>query len=298
MRVMSKVSMCVALIAISCVVWGDSLMAQEKRQKVRKEQKAKKAKKAKKVNPAKYLLRANRLASAGALKRSIPHYNKAIKSGQEQYPIAHFNLGEVYKAQKKCGPAVLHYQAFLALGQDADTIKLSKRGVRECARAEWQTLSVQVEPVLDSTVLVDGNIVALGKPLKALTLASGRYDLEVRVRDYITHKETIKIQKEPVARTFKLERQTFFGTAKMELAVEGARVSLEPKLLDKVDPSIQKRVWMTPIKNEIRLPTGKYFLEVKKKGYDRWIRNIYVRRDSETLVQINLTKSLPSEIQK
>src|SRR5690554_8126667 len=79
------------------------------------------------INAAWEFERANRLASAGALTRSIPHYKKVLEAAPGRYIQAYFNLGEVYRLKGECREAVLLFGLCLNMetkeGNGADAEK-------------------------------------------------------------------------------------------------------------------------------------------------------------------------------
>ena len=100
-----------------------------------------------KIDPYAELQRANKLASYNALTRSVPHYKKVIKAAPRQYPIAHFNLGEVYRVKGECAPGVLYYEAYLRVGQDEGALQDARDAIKECtAGKETALLTIQPAP--------------------------------------------------------------------------------------------------------------------------------------------------------
>jgi len=47
---------------------------------------------------------------------------------------------------------------------------------------------------------------------------------------------------------------------------------------------------------EIEVLEGRHFVEVTQDGFDRWIRNVSVRRDDTSEVKVSLTPSRPDEL--
>lgn len=260
---------------------------------------AQEKKPAKKINAYAELVRANRFASAGAISRSIPHYINALKADPENYGVAHFNLAEVYKAKKKCDLAGFHYQAYLLTSRDEDTKVLAKEGLNACNQNKWKTLSVSPKPK-NAEILIDGFLFSKGD-LVGVVLPPGDYEMITRAVDHEPKTQSISMGEAPVKLDVALEKFTFYGTLGFEVkhrgkALDGAQVKLVAKEVDKAGLSVPDKQLTMPSKETFKLPTGKYFIEVTAPGYDRWIRNVYVTRDSDNLVLINMNQSLPEEI--
>jgi len=90
---------------------------------------------------------------------------------------------------------------------------------------------------------------------------------------------------------------TFYGTLAISVDVEGSSVKLIPKVVDKPTETPEPFSGTSPLDKELKLPTGKYLLEVNNDGYDRWIRHVYITKENATSVSVSLSKSLPPEIQ-
>jgi len=250
-----------------------------------------------KIDAYKELTRANTLASRGALTRAIPHYEAVIEAEPINYAIASYNLGEVLKAKSECPKAVLRYQAYMNLGTDDSTKRASKQGVKDCTLSEWGALKFEVTPPESLELYIDGILIATSVPAESIVLAPGSYKVRVEVADHEVIEEKVEIDAEEVTRSFAPEKMTFFGTAEISVDQDGAKISLTPKALDKANPDAKPIETTSPAAEPMKLATGKYFLEVTKPGYRRWIRNIYITRDAPTPVEVRLTADLPSEIQ-
>ncbi|MEM1347694.1 MAG: PEGA domain-containing protein [Myxococcota bacterium] len=253
--------------------------------------------KKRKFDPYTALTRANLLASKGSLTRSIPHYESVLEADPIGYTIAFYNLGEVLKAKGDCPKAVLRYQAYVYLGTDSATKRASKQGILDCKAAGWGSLKLDVTPSENLRVFVDGVLLATSVPSTPIRLAPGSYTLRIEVDEHEVVEDKVTIDREEIARSYAPEKLRLFGTAEISVNHDGATVSLTPKGLDKEDPSIKPIELSSPIAEPVKLATGKYFLEVSKPGYNRWIRNIYITSGSPTSVDVRLTAKLPSEIQ-
>jgi hypothetical protein len=250
-----------------------------------------------KINAAWEFARANRLASAGAVTRSIPHYEKVLMAAPEQYPQAHFNLAEVYRFKKNCRKAVLLYNAYLTFEQGEENRADAMKGISQCSAAEKTgTLSVEIEPSVDSEIRIEGYVLGKGGVDKAVLLA-GKYAIEARATDHVSKQQEVEIEEgESEEVSFSLDKKLFHGTVRVDVSQEGATIKLEPKKLDSPKAKSEVITLTSPMDKPQKLATGKYFLEVTKSGYDRWIRNIYIKRDEQTGVDVNMSKALPEAI--
>lgn len=251
-----------------------------------------------KINAASEFARANRLASAGAVTRSIPHYEKVLMAAPDQYPQAHYNLAEVYRFKKNCRKAVLLYNAYLTFEQGEQNRADAKKGISQCSKGEKTgTLTVAIDPDIDSEVRVEGYVLGRDGGVEKAVLLAGEYSVEARATDHISDQETVEIADGKEQKLdFDLEMKLFQGTVRVNVSEEGANIKLEPKRLDSPKASTEVITLTSPMDKPQKLATGKYFLEVTKSGYDRWIRNIDIKRDKETGVEVNMSKALPEAI--
>jgi tetratricopeptide (TPR) repeat protein len=261
------------------------------------EKSAKKEKKEKKINAYREFRRANRLAGAGAWTRSIPHYEKVLEAEPRKFAFAHFNLAEVYKAKGNCGKAALLYHAYTVTGKDAESREQARKEIEKCAEESWATLTVDVDPEKRSVIRVDGYIVAENADLEKLRLPAGSYDVSTEVEDHHPASKTVELEeKQQEEIELRPEMKVFYGEVEIDVSHKGAAVSLTPKKLENTKVEVEPVEVTSPMEKSRKLPTGKYFLEVNKKGFNRWIRNIYIRRGETTAVEVQLSKALPEEI--
>ena len=254
------------------------------------------AKKKPYINAYDELNRANQLAAAGGFTRAIPHYERALEGDPINYAVAHFNLAEVYRAKKQCKKAGFHYQAYLAVGKDADTRRLADQGSKQCGLDTWPRLNVKARPEGQAELRVNGFLFAQGRDIVDQPLPAGDYKVEATLNDHHPASVDIPLSKNPDPITLTLKKMTFFGTLSITVDQPGATVVITPKQIEHAEQEVQAMTLTSPLE-PIKLPTGKYFIEINRPGFDRWIRNVQVGRDSDTGVQVRLTKSLPAEIQ-
>ncbi len=291
-------------LALVALPMGSTAVAKTDAAKVEKKEKKPS------INPYTELQKGNKYASwnnSGGFKRAVKHYKRVLQADPVGFPYAYLNLGEVNKALKRCPAAVLAFQGYLAVSDPSDgaSAKQARRGIRECSAADWASLQVSARPAEGLEILVDGHLLARDKDLSPVVIAPGSYELVVRATDYIPVTETIKVTRgadgEGLARTFELERKTFFGKVNVNVLhegkpLEGVTITLEPRELDKANANASSVSMSANAESGSSLATGKYYLSVEVDGYRRWIRNIYVTRDSEQTVEVNLVRALPDSL--
>lgn len=249
-------------------------------------------------DPYEEFVRANRLVSYGGYSRAVKHYERALRGDPVSYDIAHFNLGEVWRARDKCDEAAFHYQAYLQIGRDEEALELSREGLEQCIKKDWGTLALQIEGAEGVPAIhINGFVFTRGTKLEPIKLPPGSYEIEVEATDYIPASRTLELDREQnLEQAIELERELFFGSVSVEVDQKGATVKLIPKELDKSSSEIDPVVKTSPVQGAVKLPTGKYLLEVTHEDHDRWIRHVYVTRDNESSVRVRMTRSLPPEL--
>lgn len=250
------------------------------------------------IDAASEFARANRLASAGAITRSIPHYENALKADPVKYRQAHYNLAEAYSFKKRCPEAVILYHAYLALEEREEDIKDAREGLAECtAGKKTGTLRVDISPTDGAEIQIGEFVVARDQSLEAIEVLTGEYSVEVRATDHVPESHTLSVQADQTQKlSVELDKKLFFGTLRVQVDQEGANVEIESRELDSEradDASLQLE---SPVDEAQKLATGKYFIEVTKPGYRRWIRNVRVSRDDQLSVDVRLQKQLPEAI--
>ncbi len=279
--------------------------------------------------------RANKYVAYGGLSRAVKHYKRALAVDPENYAIAHFNLGEIYLAKENCADAIVHYQIYVSQGRDEEAIGFAKEGVAKCKKLNptWAKLSLRTErkypkegaDELMAEISVRGYVLSREGKLEGFVLPpklpsdkedfekerreregfSGQadaektsYEISVTATDFMSNTfELTAPAGEAIERSVTLERMTFYGTLAISVDVEGSSVKLTPKTMDKPTETPAPFTGTSPLTKELKLPTGKYLLEVNREGYDRWIRHVYVTKENAASVTVSLVKSLPPEIQ-
>ncbi len=245
--------------------------------------------------------RANQLAGRGALTRSISQYEKLLENAPDKYPSAHFNFAEVLKAKGNHRRALVHYQAYLMLGDDSGTRSDAERGVQQVKAQVWDkklaTLSVGIEPETESTLGLDGFVVAKNQDIEQMTLLAGEYSLSADAVDHLPQDKTVTLEREEAKSvSFDLTKKTFFGKADVSVNEDGATVKFHPEGLDASGGPEEPVTKKSPLEEPVELETGKWLLEVTKPDYHRWVRYIQIKRDKKKSVDVQLEKKLPEEI--
>ncbi len=235
------------------------------------------------------LEKANRLASAGAISRSIPHYKKAIELAPGQIPQAYFNLAEVYRAKGSCNDAVIPYRAYAAYSETPNAKQEVEKALRACNTSSWKTLTLRLEPE-GARAKIGGYLWPARDQVK-LRLPQGAYKIEVQAVDHHPQNLEVELGEDDVSRAVSLEKMKFKGKIVVE-APEGAKIRIFAGPSDKTDVVVDGA---TPGK-AVEILEGRHFVEVTQEGFDRWIRNVSVRRDDTSTVRVRLTPSKPTEL--
>ena len=278
---------------------GGSEKSAEKGEK--NERKKEEKKEEEKIDAHAELSRANQLAGRGALTRSIPHYEKVLRHAHDRYTSAHFNLGEVLRAKEEYARALIHYQAYINTGDDPATKEDAERAIDKVKASIWKKrlarLSVEVKPTNQSTIEINGFVVAENSGLDEMLLLNGEYTVRADAKDHHPDEKTVKLDHEGSASlSFDLTKKIFFGTVKVSVDQEGATVKFHPEELDNPRGPDEPVVKEAPIEEPVELETGKWLVEVTKPDFHRWVRYVQIQRDKESEVRVQLSKKLPEEI--
>ncbi len=237
------------------------------------------------------LRQANEHAAAGKLSAAIPKYEEALEADPGANPLAYYNLGEVYRASGDCKNAVRMFQFYASVAGTESARKDADKGIKQCGGADFPTLAVQVAPD-DARVTINGFLVSNGS-LSPTALPRGKYVVEVEATDHEPFRQTIQLRTDDQSLDVELTELTFHGKIRVETDVEGAKVRI---FAGPSDDTKLLRETTTPMKEGVKVEEGRHFVEVTADGYERWIRNVSVIRDDETVVSVKLTRSIPEEI--
>jgi len=247
------------------------------------------------------LNRANRLAGRGALTRSVPHYEKVLRAAAAEHPSAHYNFAEVLKAKEEFGRALLHYQAYLLMGEEAGTKTKAESRIETLKARVWDKrlakLSVDVEPEAQATLKIDGFPVVRNRDLENFELVSGKFEVSAAVVDHEPISKRVELEHEGnESIELRPKKKTFYGKLRVEVDRDGAQVEVEPEELDAPREPNEGASATSPVESAFELETGKWLVEVTKEGFHKWVRYVEVKRDREKRVDVELQKKLPEEI--
>ncbi len=253
-----------------------------------------------KINASWEFARANRLASAGAITRSIPHYQKVLEAEPDRYPQAYFNLAEVYRFKKECGKAVVLYNAYMGVEKTVGNVADAKKGIAQCtAGKKTGTLTLSAEPKDKVQVTIDGYVISRGGDIPKLTLLPGEYTVAATAKEHLPQSDKLTVKAgADVKHAFTLEKKLFYGQLAIDVDQKGATIKIEAKKLDSPRAASDAITLTSPMAKPKKLATGKYFIEVTKPDYNRWIRNVSVHRDDTTQVDVNMSHALPKAIRE
>lgn len=205
---------------------------------------------------------------------------EAFKSCVEADPTnmdGYFNVGNVARHLKRCKDVLLYFRGFLALSPGTPDDKTAKEGIRECEKKERTgTLTVLSDPS-GAEVLVDGVFVGT-TPLRELVLPHGEFVLKLRHPDCQEHVERVTVTAQELTKV------------NLSLALKPAFGYLEVK----TEPAEGVSVWIgdemvgvTPV-GPLKLPVGKVLVRFEKPGYDRWVRAVFIKKDTTQVLEATL----------
>lgn len=202
----------------------------------------------------------------------------------------HYNILQLAVASKSCKMIVLHAYAYEFLdSEDPDLPEMIGHRERCQKRAPSYPVKIDAAPEA-SAIFLDG--VRVGdSPIDNLVLMSGRYQLKAEMEDYITHDAEIKVlQDSPKDFSPRLKKKIYYGNVSITSVPTGAtvRISEAPCVDKKGDcpgplccgktSRASRRVGKTPF-GPLRMRVGKHYVELRKDGYERFLRNVSIDRD-------------------
>lgn len=236
-----------------------------------------------------------------SMRRAARHYKRAAEAAPITYAVAHYNLGQIHQALGDLDQATFHYRAYLATGQEEGTRAAAEAALKQCVQADWPLLTVAVTPVEGVEIKVNGTVLARrGDALKGVVMPPGEYAIEVHADDHTDQRRTVTLKRgtppPSEAVTLALTKMTFYGTISVSMEQKDARVRLVPRQLDKPDAMTQAADFGNVPSKPVKLPTGKYLLEVTHPDHFKWVRHVHVRRDADTPVEVKLSRLPPPEL--
>lgn len=193
---------------------------------------------------------------------------------------ASFNAGTIAWKLNQCREALLYFRSFLFLSRGTDDDATARRVVKACEERKGATgrLTIRGEP-RGAEVSLNG-VLQARTPVVELKVPVGTWQLQVSCRCPDFEDATREVQILPEQETevvIDLPRKKGYGELEIRtIPREGVEVLLDGESLG-----------LTPLER-VRLEIGKHFLELRKAGYDRWIRNVMILRDQVTGVDAEL----------
>lgn len=214
-------------------------------------------------------------------RKAIPLYKQVLVARPLEYPSIYYNLAEISRVLENCNESVLLYERYLELSPDAgDRGEVTKK-IAGCNKKRTKTgkVTIAVTGPQDPTVVIAGIPVLTG-PRKTLELDAGKYELRVIADDFVPQRAEFEVLAgDDRTLEVSLKEQTFFGEMKVSVNVDGAEIFASGESLGK-----------TPMAENVKVKAGKHFVEIKKDGYHRWIRNIIIGRDEEYVLDVTMQK--------
>ncbi len=134
-------------------------------------------------------------------------------------------------------------------------------------------IDIYVKP--EAEIHIDGRWRASTDRFGPVELPAGPHDITLRQRDYREYTERIVIRKGELSRR-RIELQRVTGSLDFT-TVAGASVFVNGKFHG-----------TTPLQNPIRLPSGKYLVELKKHGYLTWTGEVDIPPSGTLSLKINM----------
>ena len=226
------------------------------------------------------LKKADKASRRGKYDLALTHLQKAFSLTPIPDINDHYNIILIAAALKRCPTVILHAQAYELLAPEDPSFEEVKKHRAACMLEEspkGQISAFDLPP--KSRVLLNGVLVAEGE-LSHKTFLAGTYTLEVRAPEYERHSEKIVLKNnDHIKRSVTLKKRVYYGTLQIQTQPTGATITIEgrPHGVAPLEP--------------LRLTTGKHFVELKLKGYDRFIRNVKIKRDQTYVFEAVLEKA-------
>ncbi len=221
--------------------------------------------------------RANAAMRARRYKKAFELMKKRLAIVNEVDADAHYNLIQLAKVRRSCPDVLLHVQLYLAQSEDDPDEKELRREMRRCAPSKKKRATLTLSPkTKGASVWLDGVPVGplLGKPI---TLKPGKHKVRVEAKDFHDHVEEVELERGgEKAMEIVLKAMTFYGTLEVKTEPAGATVTVDGKELG-----------VTPLA-PVELTEGKHRVELRKEGFDLFVRNISIGRNEPYLFETKL----------
>jgi len=191
-----------------------------------------------------------------------------------------FNGFLVAKEAKSCFDMYLFSLGHDALAGASKRPREFVRPLKKCAGKLGTKYAIKITSnIKEADVFVNG--IWLGMtPMGPSALPAGEYLIRVSHPDHKSYESNHRVTKRsaPDFRAY-LNKKKSFGTLVIKTIPQGASITIEGKQMGKA-----------PL-GPLQLETGKHFVELKMEGYDKFIRNVKIRRNEENLFEATLESS-------
>lgn len=222
---------------------------------------------------------ADDLARKRRYRKAIDKYKEVLSLRPYDYPAIYYNVAEMCKALEDYNQAALFYARYLELDPEATDAKAIERAIDQMQkkRGPGGTLNIKIEGPREALMIVDGVPLADSGQAK-LDLAPGQYKVRATAKDFSPAEGTVTVRAgEESGLSLKLKELTYSGTLALKVNVDGAEIFVDGQ-----------KVGVSPLKEPYTLQTGKRFVELKKDGYHRWVRNVIIERDTQYDLSVNM----------
>mgnify|MGYP003825172081 CR=1 FL=1 len=220
-----------------------------------------------------------RHARARDWRRALESFEAAVRADPVHLDAA-FNAGSVARKLNRCRETLLYFRAFLFLSPGTDDDGAARRAIEACEARKGETgiLTIRGEP-RGAEVSLNG-VLQARTPVNRLKVPVGTWQVRVSCRcpDFDDVVQEVRIEADRETEVgIDLPRKKGYGHLEIRTSPPaGVEVLLDGE-----------RVGETPVER-IRLETGKHFLELRKAGFERWIRNVLIERDRVTAVEAEM----------
>ena len=231
--------------------------------------------------------KANKYAKAGNYKKALSLYMDSL-SYNPKNGNALFNASSIATALKDSKKASLLLTSFIAVepaGPDTPSMQAKLDKIMKSLGKYSGTVKVTLEPE-NAQVLIDGLYMGTA-PIEELQIPAGSYDLKATYVDYHDFSKELKVEaNEETIVAEKMKKIIFYGTFILKCQPkDGVKVFAD---------GVQ--VATTPMEKPIELEADrKVFIELKKPGYDKWIRNVILMRNELYTLNATLEASATKE---
>lgn len=221
--------------------------------------------------------RASRRAARGDLQSALRGFKEIVPHAPWWSDVA-WNVGNLAEETSAWADCAFYFRRYLILEpEDPERRRLEQRIERCEARIVGAArLHVRVPALRDARIAING--IEMGTGDATAVLAPGPVTIEVTRIDHEPFAQRLELgadaQEEVVV---ELEGITYFGTLSVEMTPPGGTVRID-------DGPTVTATQDAPL----RLPVGRYLVQIEREGYHPWQRFVDVGRERNTLVDATL----------